>query len=122
MNPNSDFRNLPFGPKSLRATSESGLKARAIPWVIAALAALLVSACDESPEPGTLPGSPAPTPTDADLALGNQIAGAVASSSQLAFAGPAATTADSMQTGAGLSELGGNAVANQQAFRERFGL
>jgi hypothetical protein len=27
-----------------------------------------------------------------------------------------------MQTGAGLSELGGNAVANQQAFRERFGL
>jgi len=169
MNPNSDFRNLPLGPKPvprmhsqhlfgvqprhlrgnkfvppqvetrprltrqisklLRETSESGMKARAIPWMIAALAALLVSACDESPEPGTLPGSPAPTPTDADLALGNQIAGAAvgqiaatSESSRLAFAGPAATTADSMQTGAALSELGGNAVANQQAFRERFGL
>ena len=73
--------------------------------MIAALAALLVSACDESPDPGTLPGSPAPTPTDADLALGNQIAGAAAGqiaatseSSRLAFAAPAATTADSMQT------------------------
>jgi hypothetical protein len=117
-----------FSEFALRATSESGMKPCAI-TVIAALTVFLISACDESPEPGTLPGSPASTPSDADLALGNQIADAAAGRvvvtgdpSQLAFGNPAATPAGSAQTGADLSELGGNAVVNQQAFRERFGL
>lgn len=105
------------------------MKVGAISLMIAALVAFLVSGCDESPEGGSLPGSPAPTPSGADLALGNRIADAAAGqvavtgeTSQLAFGNPGVTPTGSAQTGANLSELGGNAVVNQQAFRERYGL
>jgi 3D (Asp-Asp-Asp) domain-containing protein len=104
------------------------MKASAIPLMLAGLATLLVSACDDGPEGGTVTGSPAPTPSDADLAQGNRIAAAAGQiapageSSPFPFGGSMAAAADSAQTGADLSELGGDASANQQAFRQRFGL
>lgn len=105
------------------------MKVRAMPLIVVGLAAFLVSACDDSSDGGTLAGSSAPTPSEADLAQGNRIADAAANQtaatsefSQSALNGSIAATADSAETGADLSELGGDASANQQAFRQRFGL